>query len=193
MRMKKFPKKVSELTSSYFNNMDIESLMVSFWLSYLEMVEILFLQYHSIRAKNWEKYLLSMRLIMPWMAAYDSIHYGCYLPLYWSSMKVLPADKTSFMKAGMFTASLTRKPFSGFLNDQWIETTMNKGSKMKGGWIGITQNEEALQTNIKIVNKITKVKVKLKQIAKLQQRQYKHIECSPSRMKKDEQAIQNAK
>ena len=37
---------------------------------------------------------------------------------------------------------------------------MNKGSKMKGGWIGIMQNEE-------IVNKITKVKVKLKEIAKL--------------------------
>lgn len=38
--------------------------------------------------------------------------------------------------------------------------TMNQGSKMKGGWIGIMQNEE-------IVNKITKVKVKFKEIAKL--------------------------
>ena len=63
---------------------------------------------------------------------------------------------------------------------------------MKRGWIGITQNRKALQTNIKIVNKITNVKLKLKEIAKLKQRQYKHIECSPSRMKKDEETIQNA-
>ena len=107
-------------------------------------------------------------------------------------MKGLPAGKVSFMKAGMFTASLTGKPFSGSPYDQWIERTMNKVSKMKGGWIGITQDEEALQTNVKIVNKITKVQVKLTEIAKLKQRQYKHIECSPSRMKIDEEAVQNA-
>ena len=29
---------------------------------------------------------------------------------------------------------------------------------MKGGWIGITQNEEALHTNTKVVNIIAKVK-----------------------------------
>ena len=63
---------------------------------------------------------------------------------------------------------------------------------MKGGWIGITQNEEALQTNIKIVNKIAKVKVKLQELAQLKRRQYKHIKCSPSRMKKDDDSVQNA-
>ena len=51
---------------------------------------------------------------------------------------------------------------------------------MKGGWIGIMQNEE-------IVNKNTKVKVKLKEIPKL--KQYKNEE---SRIKKDEEAVQNA-
>ena len=75
--------------------------------------------------------------MMPWM------------PLHWSSIGGLPADKASFIKAGMFTASLTGKPFSCLPYDQWIEMTMNKGSKMKGGWIGITQNEKALQTSIK--------------------------------------------
>ena len=104
--------------------------MVSFRLSYPEMVEIPFLHYHSVRDQNWEEYLLSMRLMISWMSAYDGMHYGRYLPLYWSSIKGLPADKASFMKAGMFTASLTGKPFSGLPYDQWIEVTMNKGSKM---------------------------------------------------------------
>ena len=53
---------------------------------------------------------------MPWMSTYDSMHYGRYLPLYWPSMKGLPADKPSFIKgaifkvAGIFTVSFTRKP-----------------------------------------------------------------------------------
>ena len=59
-------------------------------------------------------------------------------------------------------------------------------------WIGITQNEEALQDNIRIVNKITKLKVKLQDIAKLKVRQYNHIECSTSRMKKYQESVQNA-
>ena len=67
-------------------------------------------------------------------------------------MKGLTTDKTYFTKAGMFTASLTGKPFSGLSYEQWIEMTMKKGSKMKGEWIGITQNEEALQTTIKMKN-----------------------------------------
>ena len=154
-------KDVNELMTSYFSHDCMDSPMASFWLSYLEMVEILFSHYHSMRDQNWDDYLLSIRLMMPWMSAYDSLHYGRYLPLYWSMMKQLPAERASFMKAGMFTASITGKPFSSLPFDQWIEMTMNKGSKMKGGWIGITQNEEALQTNIKIVNKIAKVKVKL--------------------------------
>ena len=57
-----------------------------------------------MRDQNWEEYLLSMRLMMPWISAYDSMHYGHYLPLYRSSMKNLLADKPSFMKGGMFTA-----------------------------------------------------------------------------------------
>lgn len=145
-----------------------------------------------MRDRTWEEYLLSNRLMMPWMSAYDSMHYGRYLPLYWSMMKNLPEERAKYMKEGMLTASITGKPFSSIPFDQWIEMTMNKGSKMKGGWIGITQNEEALQTNIKIVNKIAKVKVKLHDLAHLKERQYKHVECSPSRMKKDEEVVQNA-
>ena len=94
--------------------------MSSFWLFYLEisrkrkyLEKVLFLHYYSIQDQNWEEYLLSMRLMMPWMSAYDSMHYGRYLPLYWSSMKGLPADKPSFMKAGLFiVAAIFRVSFT---------------------------------------------------------------------------------
>ena len=62
------------------------------------------------------------------------------------------------MNAGLLAASRSGQSFSALPRDQWIEFTMNIGSKMKGGWIGITQNEEALHTNTKVVNIIAKVK-----------------------------------
>ena len=48
--------------------------------------------------------------------------------------------------------------FSALPHDQWIEMMMNKGSKMKGGWIGITKNEEAIHNNTKAVNIIAKLR-----------------------------------
>ena len=68
--------------------------------------------------------------------------------------------------------------------------TMNKGSKMKGGWIGITLNEEALHVNTKVINSITKVKESLKKVANIKKRQYSHIECSPAQMIKDVKTVE---
>ena len=68
--------------------------------------------------------------------------------------------------------------------------TMNKGSKMKGGWIGITLNEEVLHVNTKVINSITKVKESLKEVANIKKRQYSHIECSSARMIKDVKTVE---
>ena len=62
---------------------------------------------------------------------------------------------------------------------------------MKGGWIGITHNEAKLHVNTKIVNSITKVKENLKEISNMTKRKHKHVECSPSRMVKDEMAVES--
>ena len=67
---------------------------------------------------------------------------------------------------------------------------MNKSSKINGGWIEINQNEEAFHTNTEVVTLIAKVKESVKVIADISKRRYKHIECSPSRMKKDEETVQ---
>ena len=96
------------------------------------------------------------------------------------------------MNAGLFAAAMSDQSLSALPHDQWIEMTMKKGSKMKGGWIGITQNEEALHTNTKIVGIIAKVKESVKVIVDISKRRYKHIECFSSRMKKDEETVQGA-
>ena len=53
---------------------------------------------------------------------------------------------------------------------------MNKGSKMKNGWIGITHNEEVLKVKTNVISNITKVKKSLK-VNNIKKRQYSHKEC----------------
>ena len=73
-------------------------------------------------------------------------------------MNNLDQEKVTCMNAGLFAASMPVQSFSALPHDQWIEMMMNKGSKMKGGWIGITKNEEAIHNNTKAVNIIAKLR-----------------------------------
>ena len=106
-------------------------------------------------------------------------------------MNNLDEETTAYMKNGLFSASLSGRSFSAIPHDQWIEVTMNKGSKMKGGWIGITQNESALNVHTKTVNKIAKVRETLHKAANLKARKYDHAENSKSRIIKDEKVVQD--
>ena len=60
---------------------------------------------------------------------------------------------------------------------------------MKGGWIGIMCNEEALQVNNEVIDNITKVKESLKEVPNIKKHQYSHIECSPAQMTKDVKTV----
>ena len=52
---------------------------------------------------------------------------------------------------------MSERAFTALPHDQWIEMIMNKDSKMKSGWIGITHNKERLQVNNKVIGNTTKV------------------------------------
>ena len=147
------------------------------------------MHYHAMCTQNWEEYLTSTSMMLPWMFAYDILHYSRYLSLYWSEINNLD-ENTFLMKSGLFSASMSGRLFSALPHDQWIEMTMNKGSKMKAGWIGIMHNEEALQVNTKVVNNITKVKESLKEVANIQKCQYSHTERSPAQMIKDVKTVE---
>ena len=129
-------------------------------------------------------------MMLPWTFAYDSLHYSRYLSLYWLEMNDLDEEKAFYMRSGLFSVSMSGRPFSALPHNQWNDMTMNKGSKMKGGWIGITHNKEALQVNTKVINNITKAKKSLKEVVNIKKRQYSPIECFPARMMKDVRSIE---
>ena len=71
----------------------------------------------------------------------------------------------------------------------WIETTMNKGSKLKAGWLAILSNEKQLLSNTRNVNNINRIRLRMHYLADHKKINKPHEDSFPSKMKKDEQAI----
>jgi hypothetical protein len=69
--------------------------------------------------------------------------------------------------------------------------TMNKGSKMKAGWLSILRSEKQLMADTKNVNNISHIRTALHSQMNRKQHSQKHKECAPARMCKDEQAVQD--
>ena len=68
---------------------------------------------------------------------------------------------------------------------------MNKGSKMKAGWLSILQNEKQLMADTKNFNNIGRVRAALHNPVNRKQLSQKHQECTLARMCRDEQTVQD--
>ena len=86
---------------------------------------------------------------------------------------------------------MTGKPYSSIAWDMWIEMTMNKGSKMKAGWLSILRNEKQLMVDTRNVNNLGRIRAALHNPVSRKQLSRKHNECAPARIRRDEQAVQD--
>ena len=77
--------------------------MAEYWLSFMEMVEILVMNIHSLKTKNWIQFKQSIRLMIPWLQIYDKVHYGKWLPEFWSEMINLPHEIDVHMPSIFFS------------------------------------------------------------------------------------------
>ena len=105
--------------------------MAEYWLSFMYMVEILIMNIHSIKLRNWEHFKDSLRLMIPWLQIYDKVHYGKWLPNFWADIKDLREEIDQY-KPSIFAYSLTGKPYSSLPTDLWIELTMDQGIEDEG-------------------------------------------------------------
>ena len=158
------------------------SEMSQYWLSCLEMVEILLMNYHALHAQNWKDYLRSLKLMLPWMAIYDSLHNTRYMSIYWAEMNNLNEDIKKYMDEGL-CSQLCQASLSRLFH-------MNKASKMKGGWKGFTKNESIVNIHTHTVNSMMKVREALHKRASISNAKRDHAANSKSRMKTDEQRVQ---
>ena len=98
-----------------------------FWMSFLEMTDLLLNNIYSIRSGDWELLLKCVRSILPYCFANDNIKNACYLTLMLGDMLQLsinfPEIHQGFMR-GKFAAQLCDNfGFSRVETDKVIEMT----------------------------------------------------------------------
>lgn len=148
--------------------------MADYWRDLLCMTDALMQNVHAVHICNWDEYVSSLRAMLPWMVAYDNNRYGRWLPDFWAMLTALPADQVAFLRTD-FTQSITGKPYSNMAWDMWIECTMNKGSKMKSGWLSILQNEKQLLVHSRNVNNAAQILAAHNALANRKEAKRKHM------------------
>ena len=164
--------------------------MGDYWKDFFQMTDILMQSVHAVHAINLDEYINSLRAMLPWLIVYDRNNYGRWLPDFWVMLINLAANQIEFLRAN-FAQSISGNPYSNMGWDMWIECTMNKGSKLKSGWLSILKNEKQLLVHSKNVNNIAKIRAAHNAAAKCKKPKWKHSECNPKRMQEDEQCVQN--
>ena len=167
-----------------------ETDMANYWKDFLEMADALLQSVHAVHTVDLSEYINSVRAMLPWMLAYDKQKYGRWLPDFWAMILNLPADQFTFLKEN-FAQSITGNPYSNMAWCMWIETTMNKGSKLKSGWLSILKNEKQVLVHSRNVNNIARIRAIHNAAAKRKSSNWKHTECNPKRLKLDEEGLQN--
>ena len=104
-----------------------------FWLSYLEVRELLLSLIYSVRLGKWDLLLECIRSIIPFTFADDHINYARYFLALLGEMLSLEdyyPDIYERFKAGEFSAQLSdESSFSRCKTDKVIEMTLNKDTK----------------------------------------------------------------
>ena len=179
-----------QLVLSISEKMSAIGDMGDYWRNFFDMADALFQSVHSVHANDFDEYVNSMGAMMPWILGYDRTRYARHLPGFWVMLQNLPDDHYQFLKKN-FALSITGNPYSAMAWDMWIETTMNKGSKLKSGWLSILKNEKQLLVHSRNVNNISRIRAVYNESARKKPKQWKHTESQPKRMKLDEQCVQD--
>ena len=114
--------------------------LAKFWLSFLEMCELLLNIIFATRSGHWPLYVVSLRQALPWFFAYDRPNYARYLTAHYRELAHLENDFPDIYREfedGNFSVQLSPdNPFGRMEADKVIETTINKDTKTPGGTTG---------------------------------------------------------
>ena len=120
-----------------------------------------------------------------WLTIYDNNKYFRWLPYFWSVLTNIPRDRESFLEEN-YAHSFTGSPYSGISLDMIIKVTMNKGSKLKSGWLSILKNEKQLLIHSGNCDNIACICNTVDRHFGTKKGVCKHTESSSGRLKEDE-------
>jgi len=121
--------------------------LFAFWNTTLQFELTILAFVRSLRDRNFQLYVNSLRALVPWFFALDHTHYARWTPIHIRDMVSLaelhPSVAAQF-ELGNFTIQKTKRPFSAISVDHAHEQA-NKLIKEEGGAIGLTESEQALR------------------------------------------------
>ena len=123
-----------------------ESVHFKYWYITLQLELLLFQFLDTIRSANFEKFIVTLQMICPWMFAMDHTHYARWMPVFSKTLVELKTripDVYEEFSKGYFVACKSGRPYSCISHDQMHEQC-NKDIKSDGGAVGILDNPSAL-------------------------------------------------
>jgi len=124
-----------------------ESKTFEFWDHYTNMVKILLRFIRAERDGDWTLHLASMTEMLPYFFAFDRMNYARWGSVYLADMQLLPESAPAVheeFKKGNFTVSRSKNKFSQLWTDMALEQSVNCDTKSKGGIVGFTKRDGAV-------------------------------------------------
>ena len=168
--------------------------LASFWMSYIDMVEVVLDLIRASREGLWKLHLSAVHSMIPWCFAYNRMNYARYLPVYLSEMSRLHEDHPEvfqhFQDGGFSVQIGPKNPFGRIPVDQTCEETVNKDTQTPGGTKGFSLKPGAVSRYyITAEFRSTYLRV-LRDMVHLNQSELQHADLQQSRIKRDEQDVQ---
>lgn len=138
-----------QLFQEYLGSLRKGHKLAGFWMSYLDMAEIMLGLLRAAREGDWMLHVASIQAMIPWCFAYDKLNYARFLPYYFATMSRLPVDHPEvyqhFMQGGFSVQLGGENPFGRIPVDQTIEETVNRDTQTAGGTKGFSLKRAAVE------------------------------------------------
>ena len=158
------------------------------------MVKTLLQFIKAKRTGNWNLPLSSTAAMIPHFFAMDGTNYARWMPIYLADMHKLEERHPNVFQefsAGNHSISRSQQPLAQVWTDIALERTINLDSKSKGGIIGISQREDAVECWFLTSHEWAAITHSLKEMCGREnyERVGTHKEAGAARMKSDQEDI----
>lgn len=168
--------------------------LAAFWVTYIDVVEILLGLIRASREGDWTLHLSCIQSMIPWCFAYDRVNYARYLSYYLAQMSQLPIthpDVHAEFMAGKFSVQLgSVNPFGRIPVDQTIEETVNKDTQTAGGTKGFSLKPGAVRKYYITQEYRSQYLRQLREMTGGSSSKLTHPDLQTERQKKDERDVE---
>lgn len=186
---------LTSLLAEFKSERSEKSKVFSFWEDYINMVLVLLQFIKAERTGNWKLHLSTTAAMVPHFFSMDRVNYARWLPVYLSDMNMLELNHPQVYQefiAGNHSISRSKQPFAQVWPDMALEQSINLDSKSKGGIVGMSTKEDAVERWFLTSHERAAMTQALKEMCGTEncERIGTHKEAGATRVTRDEKDVQ---